>query len=214
MIADFSLLDCILAGLCALFLVRGLMRGLLAEVAGLAGVVLGVWAATHHQAKVFAPLQDIIQHEGWARIAAYLVVFLAAYLAVGLTARVLRKILDLAFAGWLDHLGGGLAGLTKGAVLALIVFFLADTFVPHSNFVQSSRLAPYAREYAGMLRSWLVNLKDVALPHAPLPGQIPQLPGQGNTTPGQGNTTPGQVPQPQLPPARPLPPTSMSQQQG
>ncbi|GAB7081706.1 CvpA family protein [Megalodesulfovibrio paquesii] len=201
MIADFSLLDCILAGLCGLFLVRGLMRGLLAEVAGLAGVILGVWAATQYQARAFPLLHDLIAHEGWARIAAYLTVFLAAYIAVGLTARVLRKLMDLAFAGWLDNLGGALAGLTKGTVLALIVFFLADTFVPQSQFVQASRLAPYAREYAGILKSLLVNIKDVALPPALAPGPDQPLP-PGNTTPGQ----------PQLPPARPLP--SAPQQQG
>ncbi|AGW14743.1 CvpA family protein [Megalodesulfovibrio gigas] len=214
MLADFSLLDCILAGLCALFLVRGLMRGLLAEVAGLAGVVLGVWAATHYQARVFDVLRDLIQSEGWARIAAYLAVFIAAYMAVGITARVLRKLLDLAFAGWLDNLGGGLAGLTKGTVLALIVFFLADTFVPQSNFVQSSRLAPHAREYAGVLKTLLVNLKDAALPYAPLPNQLPgqfseQFSRQGNTAPGQNQTLPQRQP---LPPSRPLP--STPQQQG
>ena len=42
---DLNLFDALLLGLIAVFTVRGALRGFLAEMAGLVGIVAGVWLA-------------------------------------------------------------------------------------------------------------------------------------------------------------------------
>lgn len=163
MLATANTLDLILAGLVAMFLVRGIMRGLVAEVAGLACIIAGIWAASEYQHLAF-PFFELAfgDNTGWARITAYLVVFLVVFIGLGLAFRLVEKLLKLAYAGWLNRLAGGVLGGVKGILFALVVFLLVDTFLPDAAFVQSSQLAPYAREYGGTLKSFALDYADEA----------------------------------------------------
>ncbi len=214
MLAATSPLDLVLLCILALFLVRGIMRGLVAEIAGFAGVALGIWGASTYQGEVFPFLELVIGHPGWARIAAYLVLFIGIFLLVGLGLRLLQKLLDFAYAGGLNRLAGGVLGLIKGAIVALVLFFLVDTFLPKAEFLQTSQLAPYAREYAGML-------KDVVLDYAEdLDDPTDFLNGgnesRGNQTPPQESTPPDQEMDPlqKYPPQPIKPPSAFPQSQG
>lgn len=70
---DLNLFDALLLGLIAVFTVRGALRGFLAEMAGLVGIVAGVWLAGRYY-----PAAGKLIHEwtasSWSNTIAYVVV--------------------------------------------------------------------------------------------------------------------------------------------
>ena len=84
---DLNLFDALLLGLIAVFTVRGALRGFLAEMAGLVGIVAGVWLAGRYY-----PAAGKLIHEwtasSWSNTIAYVVVLCGVLIAVSLVSRV------------------------------------------------------------------------------------------------------------------------------
>ena len=149
-----DILDLIILLTLAFFAVRGGINGFVGEVAGILGLIGGFWAANawHYQA---ASLVNFIADPAWRSIVAYLLIFMAVLLAVGLFARLLRKLISLSFIGWVDKLAGMLLGLGKGVLLCSIVFLLLQTVFRNAPFLENSRTRPHFAILTEHMRSWL-----------------------------------------------------------
>lgn len=137
-----------------MFSVRGLLRGFVGEAAGLVAVIGGVWYAHRTYMQVAAYL-TFISEPTWRNIAAYVLVFLAVLLVVGLVARLLRKILSYSFVSWADKLAGFLLGLLKGLLICAVLLLLLERFLGDAAFLRESRVLPYLKAVMEQIRAYL-----------------------------------------------------------
>ncbi|MDI6797340.1 MAG: CvpA family protein [Desulfatibacillaceae bacterium] len=149
-------LDIVILVLVAWCLVRGLMRGLISEIAGILGVVVGFWAAYKWHAGMAEYLSGWVQHPDsiwqthphYISIASFLVLFVLVYLGVSLIGWAIKAITRIVSMGWADRLVGGIFGVAK-AVLIGFVIILAITVLNRTGeatIVNESRLAPHVTQ--------------------------------------------------------------------
>lgn len=121
-------IDIVLALILLYGLVRGFFRGLLAEVASLVGIFLGIYGAIHFSNL----LADFFSEKmGWdtqyVNLIAFAITFILILFLISLAGRVLTKIAGFAALGLVNKFLGGAFGLIKVAFLAsvVIMFFKA-----------------------------------------------------------------------------------------
>jgi membrane protein required for colicin V production len=123
MTSGFTWLDWVILVLVLVFAVRGLARGTLGQVFGLAGLVAGLWTASW-------VAQWVGLHWESARPTAvfwalrWLVAILTGLAAASLfewLSHQVREAVDATPAKWLDRLGGMLVGAVTGAFVAAMV---------------------------------------------------------------------------------------------
>ncbi len=126
-------------------LVLGLYRGIIAQLASLGGVIIGIIAARLFSDDMGSLLMtwqpDTFTSPTWSNIAGGIIVYLIVYFCIGLFASFLRRITDTLMAGWTDHLLGGVLGVFK--CMILLSFFLNFFYMvaPHNLIFTSSTLA-------------------------------------------------------------------------
>lgn len=148
-------LDIAFLAVLGLFTLRGLFRGLVEEIAGLVGVIGGFWLANKHHGAAAEYVRKVVVDPAWVSILSYVLVFLGVLLVVSLVARVLRRLLELSFAGWLDHLAGGVAGIAKGVLICSILLALLLQFLPEATFVRESRVIPHLSQVTSIIKEYL-----------------------------------------------------------
>ncbi|MDE7063993.1 MAG: CvpA family protein [Desulfovibrionaceae bacterium] len=137
-----------------LFTLQGLLRGFVGEVAGVAALIAGFLCA--HRAYQDAALYlTAITDPTWRNIVAYVLVFLAVLIAVGLLARLLRKVLAFSFISWIDKLAGGALGLLKGSLICSLLLILFQRFLGETTFMHNSVVLPYLNAVMEQLRNHL-----------------------------------------------------------
>lgn len=137
-----------------LFTLRGVRAGLVGEVAGLASLLGGFWAARSFHGLV-SPHLAFISAAGWRTPAAYALVFVGVMFGVGLVARLLKKLVAFSFATWADRLAGGVFGLAKGVLILALILIVAEKLFLNEAFMRDSRVMPYFHALVAQLRAWL-----------------------------------------------------------
>lgn len=136
------------------FTFRGIRNGLIGEVAGIFSLVGGFWAARAWNAQL-APHLGFIADVSLRNIVACILIFIAVMLAIGLLARILKKVVAFSFVAWADKIGGAILGLAKGVLIwALLLIFIGKIF-HDSQFIQDSRLMPYFQIVIDQIREWI-----------------------------------------------------------
>ena len=97
---DINWLDLGFAVVMLLFIVRGLLNGLLREVAGLVGVLLGFFLAGRWYTLVAPHISRFIPNPDLTGLAAYGIIFVGVLLVVVLLASLLRRAMQLTFTAW------------------------------------------------------------------------------------------------------------------
>ena len=156
---DFSAMnlnyfDVAVVSILVLFTLRGFLRGFVGEVAGVVAIVGGLWFA-HRFSPQVAVYLDFVRDPLWRNVLAYALTFLAILLLVGLTARVLQKILSFSFVSWADKLAGAALGLVKGLVICSVLLLLAQRFLSDAAFMRESRVLPYLNSVMHQVRAYL-----------------------------------------------------------
>lgn len=150
-----NILDNILALIVGFFLLRGLARGLVAELTSIAGLVLGFYAAKNYRDMALPLVQRVMDDPQYNAVAAYALVFVATLLAVGVVAAVLRRFLRLVMLSFADHLFGGAIGFAKGALLAAAALGALTMVMPEASFLHRSMLRPKLSPVADIMASFL-----------------------------------------------------------
>ena len=144
----FNLLDVALLLVMLLFMLRGFFRGFLDEVAGLIGIVGGIWLAGTFHTRLGQLVLPYLNEPLWANLAAFLLILCAVLLAVSAVVSMLHKFLTLTFTDWLSHLIGGIAGLIKGFVICAIAIALMQHFLVDAPFMSTSKVRPHIEKFS------------------------------------------------------------------
>ena len=179
-----NILDIVFIILLFFFLARGLMRGLLMELASIGGLLLGFYAANHYRTLALPLVRKVVDNPDHATLAAYVLVFLAVMAAVTIIVAVLRHVLKVSMLSWADHLLGGVLGFLKGALLSAIIVLVLTMAMPGAEFVQGSLIRPHLTQVSDWMSRFLPeDLKDdyqqgreLLLSGPPEPLPLPELP--------------------------------------
>ena len=139
---NVNMLDTALLVILLFFGVKGLIRGLVQEVAGLLGVAAGIILARTFSAELAPVLAGYGVSSGFSPVLAMALLFLAGVLLVGLAAHILHNLLESAFVGGIDRVLGLVAGLAKGLIFTGIIGYIAIKLVPDMQIVKQSQVLP------------------------------------------------------------------------
>lgn len=111
-------------------LVRGIFRGMIKELSAIVGVMGGFYFAFSYYDQMAKHLGRYITSPGYANIVGFLVLFVAVYLVISITGVIIKYLLNIAFLGWADRVGGAVFGGLKGVLIVAVMVVMLTTFLP------------------------------------------------------------------------------------
>ena len=120
-----NVFDIIIVVILLFAFVRGIMKGLFAEVASLVAIVAGVFVAIHyaHHLEYYLVNSSSINWSAETnRIVAFAITFLAVVLLIIFVGKILTKLADITSLGMLNKLLGGIFAVLKVALILSVIF--------------------------------------------------------------------------------------------
>lgn len=149
-----NILDIVFAIVAGFFFLRGIFRGLIVEIASLAGVAGGFFLANNYHPALIPIVEKVIDSPAWAATVAYFAVFVATIVTATIIAGIISSALP-AVAQWMNYLAGGVLGGVKGALICLVAFMVLTSYLPDASFIAQSKAAPYLVKPAERLRRFM-----------------------------------------------------------
>lgn len=125
-------------------LVRGLFRGLVKEISSIIGVFGGFYAAYTYYTVLAKYLAGLIHNASYLNLLSFLIIFCFILIIVSVLGVIIKYLLNIAFLGWIDRLGGLVFGVIKAILIVSVLFISLTAFLPKgSSFIKDSVLAPH-----------------------------------------------------------------------
>lgn len=140
-----NFLDIVLICIVAIFLIRGLFRGLVQEVLSLTAIVLAIYLSSNFHQVLVPHLELYISGEATVNGLSYVLIFFGTLFVFWLLAKLIRSMLDIALLGWVDRGAGAIFGAIEGVLIALILLMFIEGFAPEADSLRESYLAPRSR---------------------------------------------------------------------
>ncbi|RJR42192.1 MAG: CvpA family protein [Desulfobacteraceae bacterium] len=139
-----NLLDILIISTVLFFIIKGLIRGFIREIASLAGVVLGVFFAARHQHEMTEFLKQFLNPGQYLPLLSFIVIFVCVVVVCNLAGWLIRLVLKKAPLGWLDRLLGLCFALLKGVVITYLVIVVLTFFLPSGTpLIARSKVCPW-----------------------------------------------------------------------
>ena len=117
-------IDIILLILLVLSAINGFRKGLIEELAGLAALILGIWAALQFSGLVASLITEYFNYQSkYLPVIAFAVTFVLVLILVNIIGGIASNIIKAVQLGFLNKLAGFAFGIIKGA-LVLSVFLV------------------------------------------------------------------------------------------
>lgn len=149
-----NLLDIIILVIMVFFILKGMYRGPVREVASLAGVITGIWLANLFQPQMTNYLKPYLPPTQFLPLISFSAIFASVLFLSNLTGWVLKLLFMKAFLGWAGRtLGAGLA-ILKGVIIIHLLMILLTFFLPsRAPLIAKSKFAPLIIvSYQSMIR--------------------------------------------------------------
>lgn len=148
-------------------LIRGYFKGLIREVSGIIGVIVGFYGANTYYHKLTPYLETFIETPGARSLICFFLLFCGILILISLIAGLIRKFLSLVFLGWVDRFFGLVFGAAKGVLIVSVLFIMMMTFIPEeTQFLSGSRSAPHVEKVSnGMMLFFSSNMKSDFFKH-------------------------------------------------
>ena len=118
-------LDLILGILLLLAAINGFAKGFVEELAGLIGLILGIWIAIHFSDIVANFLSENLHWDiKQLSIIAFIITFIIVVILVQIIGSVISKMVKAVHLGFLNRLAGVALGLAKGALILSVVLII------------------------------------------------------------------------------------------
>jgi len=130
-----NILDYIIIGLIAFFVVKGIFRGFFREISSLAGIIFGIWIGNHYYLQMANLLKTYIPLEKSLSLISFLLLFIMVVIVFNLSGMLLHHFFKKLFIAWVDRgLGFGLA-LIKGIIISYLLIVLLIFFTPSKSLL-------------------------------------------------------------------------------
>ena len=135
--------DWLLIAVLAWSVVTAFLRGIIRELFGLAGAVLGLLLASWNYPALALRLARWITSPIAASATAFLLISISVMIACTVLGRIVRGTAHTVGLGFVDRLAGAAFGILRGCLVGVIILMAATAFLPPQTPIASSRLAPY-----------------------------------------------------------------------
>jgi membrane protein required for colicin V production len=121
-------IDIVFAVLLGFAVYKGLKNGLFVEVASFVALILGIYLAIKFSNLVGAIFTGIVPswNPKYIEITAFIITFLLVVIAIHLSAKILTKLVDFAFLGWINKLAGVVFSVLKTILALSVVLFIFE----------------------------------------------------------------------------------------
>lgn len=134
-------IDIIILIILAIAAIKGFSDGFVKEVAALAALILGIWAAIKFSDFTAAKLYDYFDMTGrYVGIIAFLVTFLAVVIGVHFIGMLIDTLVKAIALGFLNRLLGLVFGVLKSALILSILFVIINTIDEHRPFLPRDKI--------------------------------------------------------------------------
>ena len=130
-----NILDFILLTILAIALIRGIVRGMIRQVAGLLGLIAGFVAAGHFYVRLLPTLREHFPSIPFLEVISYAVIYAITWLAVVIVGYLFVKLSRAMLMAWADRLLGGVFGLFKGLVASVVLVAVLTLFLSSDSKV-------------------------------------------------------------------------------
>jgi membrane protein required for colicin V production len=125
--------------------IRGLFRGLVKELSSVVGVLGGFYAAYSYYPTVSELTSGFISDSAYRNIFGFFVIFCAVFVIISIVGVIIKYLLNVAFLGWVDRIGGVMFGVVKGILIVSVLFIALTAFLPKgAPLIKRSHMAPHA----------------------------------------------------------------------
>ncbi|TXI61041.1 MAG: CvpA family protein [Flavobacterium sp.] len=123
-----SFIDIVFAVLLGFAVYKGLKNGLFVEVASFVALILGIYLAIKFSNLVGAIFSGFAPswNPKYIEIIAFIITFLLVMIGIHLSAKILTKLADFAFLGWINKFAGVIFSLLKTILALSIVLFIFE----------------------------------------------------------------------------------------
>lgn len=136
-----SFIDIVFAVLLCIALYKGIKNGLFVELASLLALIVGIFIAIKFSYITKTFLETKVSWEPkYIEIVAFAVTFLLVVLVIHLSAKLLTKIADFAYLGWLNKLAGAFFSCLKTMLLLSVVILVFEKINLNNMLVKQETL--------------------------------------------------------------------------
>lgn len=128
-----NILDFIIIGLIAFFLIKGIFRGFFREIASLAGIISGLVIGNHYHPQMANYLKAYIPLEKALPLIGFIILFIAVIIGFHLFGLLLHSFFKRLLIGWFDRTLGICFALIKGIIISYLLIVLLTFFVPSTS---------------------------------------------------------------------------------
>lgn len=128
---------------------RGMWRGAASQVFGIAGVLGGFLLATYFYEGLAVRLSQAFPKVAAIPVISFVTLFLLTWFCAGLMGFCLARLLRHTGLGFLDRCLGAAVGLTKAAVLGIVLVSMLTFFLSSQNpLLLKSYMTPHIQQFA------------------------------------------------------------------
>ncbi|MFP5212502.1 MAG: CvpA family protein [Acidobacteriota bacterium] len=142
-------LDWVLLFIGVFGVLRGIMRGAISQVFGIAGVLGGFLIASHYHEEGARMVARAFPEFSAPQVLVYIILFFIAWVSIATVGYWFGKVLHQTGLGFLDRLTGGVIGFLKAVLLAMVLISTLTFFLSaNNNLLRDSLLVPHVQEIA------------------------------------------------------------------
>jgi len=122
---EYNYIDLVLGGILVYGAIKGLMKGLIVEIAGLLALIVGVWGAIHFSEVVGEFLSAKFDwDEKYISLSAFIITFLGIVISISTLGKALTSVASVIALGWINKLFGAIFGLAKFAFMLSVILMI------------------------------------------------------------------------------------------
>ena len=123
-----SFIDIVFGVLLGFAVYKGMKNGLFVEVASFVALILGIYLAIKFSNLVGTIFTGFVPswNPKYIEITAFIITFLLVVIGIHLSAKILTKLADFAFLGWINKLAGVIFSLLKTILALSVVLFIFE----------------------------------------------------------------------------------------
>ena len=119
----------------------GLRKGIIKAALTLAGLILGIFLAGRYYSP-FSEQLTLITSPGWAKVAAFAIIFIGVMVIAALLARLIERAASVIMLGWVNRLVGAVLGFMLGAIFCGAILAIWVKYLGIPGAITESRIAP------------------------------------------------------------------------
>jgi membrane protein required for colicin V production len=136
-----SFIDIIFAALLGYALYKGIKNGLFVEAASFVALIVGIFVAIKFSYVIKTTLETKVSwNPKYIEIIAFALTFIGVIIVIHLSAKLLTKIVDLAYLGWINRLAGAAFSMLKTILALSIVILLFEKINLNNMLVKKETL--------------------------------------------------------------------------